>query len=310
MCALSAFPLDDDIVAHIMTFCSTFGSLHSATLVCHTFHRVFSAHPKSITYAVAYNIVGPALPQALRLLRPAAIDPIILATNCPEEHDTASLITAKEKSSSNSTLSWFKDRNSQTSVLNWEESHRFRRSMYRIMLYCELFNGSRWNLDEIDILDEEIFNRIWSQRTAVLDTYPLDEILEIYSSVHFLRGMIEKLMVNELMQTEDEDLYLEILLSAGPDGVWEAWEASDYNVLAQYLGFGDDMLVADNKLFSGYFLHAFKGVWANRQFSEDDGRTLAPAGRAAQHNPSQWILDSVIRTWRRNFRRKIPIKYN
>ncbi|KAJ7857831.1 hypothetical protein B0H14DRAFT_2750474 [Mycena olivaceomarginata] len=312
MCALSAFPLDDDIVAHIMTFCSTFGSLHSATLVCHTFHRVFSAHPKSITYAVAYNIVGPALPQALRLLRypypndkaGTAIDPIILATNCPEEHDTASLITAKEKillqldselveALENLYSSLFKDRNSQTSVLNWEESHRFRRSMYRIMLYCELFNGSRWNLDEIDILDEEIFNRIWSQRTAVLDTYPLDEILEIYSSVHFLRGMIEKLMVNELMQTEDEDLYLEILLSAGPDGVWEAWEASDYNVLAQYLGFGDDMLVADNKLFSGYFLHTLKGVWANRQFSEDDGRTLAPAGRAAQHNPSQWILDSV-----------------
>ncbi|KAJ7893654.1 hypothetical protein B0H14DRAFT_2684428 [Mycena olivaceomarginata] len=305
MCALSAFPLDDDIVAHIMTFCSTFGSLHSATLVCYTFHRVFSAHPKSITYAVAYNIVGPALPQALRLLRypypndkaGAAIDPIILATNCPEEHDTASLITAKEKillqldselvgaleNLENLYSSLFKDRNSQTSVLNWEESHPLN-----------LFNGSRWNLDEIDILDEQIFNRIWSQRTAVLNTYPLDEILEIYSSVHFLRGMIEKLMVNELMQTEDEDLYLEILLSAGPDGVWEAWEASDYNVLAQYLGFGDDMLVADNKLFSGYFLHAFKGVWANRQFSEDDGRTLAPAGRAApQHNPSQWILDSV-----------------
>ncbi|KAJ7867353.1 hypothetical protein B0H14DRAFT_2731228 [Mycena olivaceomarginata] len=296
-----------------MTFCSTFGSLHSATLVCHTFHRVFSAHPKSITYAVAYNIVGPVLPQALWLLwypypnnkAGAAIDPIVLATNCPEEHDTASLITAKEKillqvdfelveALENLYSSMFKDRNSQTSVLNWEESHRFHCSMYRIMLYCELFNGSRWNLDEIDILDEQIFNHIWSQRTAVLDTYPLDEILEIYSSVHFLRGMIEKLMVNELMQTEDEDLYLEILLSAGPDGVWEAWEASDYNVLAQYLGFGDDMLVADNKLFSGYFLHTFKGVWANRQFSEDDGRTLAPAGRAApQHNPSQWILDSV-----------------
>ncbi|KAJ7927071.1 hypothetical protein B0H13DRAFT_1598985 [Mycena leptocephala] len=218
MCALSAFPLDDDIVAHIMTFCSTFASLHSATLVCHAFHRVFSAHPKA-----AYNIVGPALLQALRLLRypypndkaGAAIDPIILATNCPEEHGTGSLITAKEKillqvdselveALENVYSSMFKDRNSQTSVLNWEESHRFRRSMYRIMLYCELFNGSRWNLDEIDILDEQIFHRIWSQRTAVLDTYPLDEILEIYSSVHFLRGLIEKLMGNELMQTEDE----------------------------------------------------------------------------------------------------------
>ncbi|KAJ7828680.1 hypothetical protein B0H14DRAFT_2594530 [Mycena olivaceomarginata] len=136
--------------------------------------------------------------------------------------------------------------------------------MYPIMLYCELFNGSRWNLDEIGILDEEIFNRIWSQRIAVLDTYPLDEILEIYSSTSH----------------NAKDLYLEILLSAGPDGVWEAWEASDYNVLAQYLGFGDDMLVADNKLFSGYFLHTFKGVWANRQFFRGRWQNLG-AGRSS-----------------------------
>ncbi|KAJ7842009.1 hypothetical protein B0H14DRAFT_3693052 [Mycena olivaceomarginata] len=84
----------------------------------------------------------------------------------------------------------------------------------------------------------------WTSRYLTTFGASALEILEIYSSVRFLRGLIEKLMENELMQTEDEDLYLEILLSAGPDGVWEAWEASDYNVLAQYLGFGDAKPVA------------------------------------------------------------------
>ncbi|KAJ7927179.1 hypothetical protein B0H13DRAFT_2312781 [Mycena leptocephala] len=58
-----------------------------------------------ITRAVAYNIVGPALPQALRILRypspgnkdGSSIDPLTLATTCPEERDASSLITAKEK---------------------------------------------------------------------------------------------------------------------------------------------------------------------------------------------------------------------
>ncbi|KAJ7937943.1 hypothetical protein B0H13DRAFT_2302413 [Mycena leptocephala] len=264
---------------------------------------------QSITYAVAYNIVGPALPQALRLLRypypndkaGAAIDPIILATNCPEEHDNGSLITAKEKillqvdselveALENLYSSMFKDRNSQTSVLNWEESHRFHRSMYRIVLYCELFNGSRWNLDEIDILDEQIFNRIWSQRTAILDTYPLVEILEIYSSVHFLRGLIEKLMGNELMQTEDEDLYLEILLSAGPD--LGRLGSRRLQRTAQYLGFGDDMLVADNKLFSCTPLKVYGQIGSFQRTMAEPWRrpVVPPLNIRSAHHDGFWIL--------------------
>ncbi|KAJ7878095.1 hypothetical protein B0H14DRAFT_3779665 [Mycena olivaceomarginata] len=78
--------------------------------------------------------------------------------------------------------SMFKDRTSKTSVLTWEESRRFRRSMYRILLYCELFSGSHYHLNEIDNMDEKTIKKIWRQRTAVLNAYPPDEILEIYSS--------------------------------------------------------------------------------------------------------------------------------
>ncbi|KAJ7904878.1 hypothetical protein B0H13DRAFT_1881555 [Mycena leptocephala] len=162
--------------------------------------------------------------------------------------------------------SMFKDRTSKTSVLTWEESCRFRRSMYRILLYCELFGGSQYHLNEIDNMDEETIKKIWHQRTAVLNAYPPDEILEMYASVCFLRGLLEKLMEDELTGTGDEDLYwLEILLSAGPASVRQAWEEGRYNVLAQDLGFGDDIFDDNNKLFSGYFLRAFAGIWVNRK---------------------------------------------
>lgn len=130
MRALSALPVDDDIVDRIMTFCPTFGTLQSMILVSKAFHSVFQTHPKvrrllcyfdpigcslqSITRAVAYNIVGPTLPQALRLIRypywnpnPDGTaeslwthnqhsDPDTMATTCPEEHGP-SVITAEEK---------------------------------------------------------------------------------------------------------------------------------------------------------------------------------------------------------------------
>jgi hypothetical protein len=57
---------------------------------------------QSITRRVAYNIVGPALPQALRVLRypcdgyTSDSDPSTMAEACPEDHDP-SVITAEEK---------------------------------------------------------------------------------------------------------------------------------------------------------------------------------------------------------------------
>jgi hypothetical protein len=61
------FPLD---IAHrILQSSLDFTSLASFALSCKSVHSVFKEHPKSITRAVAYNVVGPALPQALFLLK-------------------------------------------------------------------------------------------------------------------------------------------------------------------------------------------------------------------------------------------------
>ncbi|KAJ7885355.1 hypothetical protein B0H14DRAFT_2699498 [Mycena olivaceomarginata] len=290
MRALTSFPLNNDIVAHIMACCFTFNTLHSTILICKAFYSVFQAHPKSITRAVAYNIVGPALPQALRMLRypyPVdneyiSIDPIALAMACPEDPDYSDvLFTAEEKlylEEDSRTVAalediyslTFKDPTSKTSVLTSEESYRFRRSLYRIMLYCNLFSGSRYNLDEIDRLDDKTAQTIWRQRTAVLNAYPLDEILELHSSVVFLRGLLLELMRNELTEVEDEDLkWVEILFSAGPATVLDAWKEQDYSVLREDLGF--EPLVDENKLFSGYFSRALESIWESRKVTS---RTL------------------------------------
>jgi hypothetical protein len=69
-------------------------------------------------------------------------------------------------------------------------------------------SGSRYNLDEIDRLDDRTTQTIWRQRTAVLNAYPLDEILELHSSVVFLRGLLLELMRNELTEVEDEGMHV------------------------------------------------------------------------------------------------------
>lgn len=69
MRARNALPLDDDITDRILIFLPDFASLHATMLASKAFYTVFKAHPNSITRAIAYNVAGPALPQAMRAIR-------------------------------------------------------------------------------------------------------------------------------------------------------------------------------------------------------------------------------------------------
>jgi hypothetical protein len=69
MRAASHFLLDDDIIDRILRSLVDFASLRSLVLTCKAVHAVFQSRPKSIIRAVAYNIVGPVLPQVLLLAR-------------------------------------------------------------------------------------------------------------------------------------------------------------------------------------------------------------------------------------------------
>ncbi|KAJ7914764.1 hypothetical protein B0H13DRAFT_2659110 [Mycena leptocephala] len=302
MRALSALPLDDDIVDRILTFCPTFSSLQSMILVSKAFYNVFQTHPKSITRAVAYNIVGPTLPQALWVIRypvdnPDGTlratdkeDPDTVATTCPEEH-SASVITSEEKrrleenSEIVDTLEDIysltqKDRTSRKSILTPEESGRFRRAVYRIWVYTNIFSGDRYSLDEIDDLGPDTIHFIRRQRTAVLNEYPTDELLQIYAVVRFFRGILDGLCNGD---DDNQENVIDILLSVGPDSLARAWEYRSDEVLDDGLGFGlyeDD---GENPLYKGYFSLPLENIWTARKVKppKDD----EPA--------TKWILDTI-----------------
>ncbi|KAJ7167846.1 hypothetical protein C8R46DRAFT_1094322 [Mycena filopes] len=59
----------NDVLGHILSSCPDFTTLGAAVGVCSTWQRVFETHPTSTLLAVAYNVVGPALPQAVRFMR-------------------------------------------------------------------------------------------------------------------------------------------------------------------------------------------------------------------------------------------------
>lgn len=58
-----------DIIDHLLTSSPNINALLSLSSTSKAIYSVFKAHPQSIIRAVAFNEVGEALPQALRLVR-------------------------------------------------------------------------------------------------------------------------------------------------------------------------------------------------------------------------------------------------
>lgn len=65
---LSVFAIHD-ILVHIMQFLPDFSSLSAMVPVSRQIHAIFKHHPIYVARSVAYNQIGPALPQALRVVR-------------------------------------------------------------------------------------------------------------------------------------------------------------------------------------------------------------------------------------------------
>ncbi|KAG6910681.1 hypothetical protein DXG01_008725 [Tephrocybe rancida] len=63
----NSLPLD--IIDRILCFLPDYSTLQATILSSKSFYRVFETHQNSILRAVSYNVTGPALPQAIRVLR-------------------------------------------------------------------------------------------------------------------------------------------------------------------------------------------------------------------------------------------------
>ncbi|KAJ7641298.1 hypothetical protein FB45DRAFT_354654 [Roridomyces roridus] len=295
------FPLVEDVIGRILTFCPDFATLHAVVRVSKQFHAVYQTHPKSITQAVAYNIVGPALPAALCVLRyPLEYvredsDPLIVASACVEE-SAATMIAWDEKIrlvSNAEEIAVLEDVYSITSVLTAEESHRFHRAAYRAELFSAIFTADTWALDDIDELEPVVISNIQEQRAALLNGYDTRELLEMFSFVRFMRAILKSIVVQER--------HIDILLTAGPTRILEAWEEESDDLLWDSLGWGFSNGSGDtpNRLFDGYYARAFAKVWEWRKddplfcASDEHKDALNPPTEDDGGSAARWLLSEM-----------------
>ncbi|KAJ7234354.1 hypothetical protein B0H12DRAFT_1327691 [Mycena haematopus] len=239
-------------------------------------------------------MIGPALPQALRVVRypyheydepytqykETPNDNLsAMAAACPEEPhpvivpgdeqallENFRMVAALEDIYSLRN----KDNKSRTSVLTSEESWRFHRAMYRIMLYSELFPNHRYDNEGILDMDDEIVGKIRTQRTTVLNEYPTDELRELSSAVKFL--------VNIFVSVGAPMMLANKALSTGLSVALLAWRSRSYRMLNVFFE-GE----YNHLLFDGYFSLPLDNIYSER------GITPPNAGDPA----SKWILDKV-----------------
>ncbi|KAJ7245818.1 hypothetical protein C8J57DRAFT_1190817 [Mycena rebaudengoi] len=268
--------LSPDLIDRILSFSPTFDTLHAAILVSKSWHQVFAARSKSLVLSVATNVVGPALPQAIRLLRYPFPEHEPNSWGEPDseedaEGDEISEITAEERTKLQTNASVVnklealfsqkhKDPTSTTSRLTHFESHRFTRAMYRIMIYCPLF-CLPLNLDDTDSLSEEPeeLEKIQRKRYAMLNEFPTKELFELSSVVTFLK----EVLLGVLPPEQYTDL-ADICLATGPAAILESYETQSSDPMEECLEpevFSND---GDNALFSGFFSTPLQNIWTDR----------------------------------------------
>ncbi|KAJ3765061.1 hypothetical protein FB446DRAFT_709771 [Lentinula raphanica] len=164
----NGLPVPDDIIYKILLSSPLFSSLKATLLTCKQFYRVFQSHPNSVVRAVAYNITGPALPQALECIRhpfvPVHSRPL-LRLSLSDPDDLGDLLSAPIIPSeiyqivANSKIVKrledmfsfrYIDRTISTSQLSSSESRAFCVAVYRLMLYSAIADLGAWIHQESD----------------------------------------------------------------------------------------------------------------------------------------------------------------
>ncbi|KAF9464131.1 hypothetical protein BDZ94DRAFT_1257074 [Collybia nuda] len=272
MRSLTSLPLDDDIIDLVLTFLPNFPALGATILASKQIYNIFKIHPNSIIRAVAYNITGPALPQAMRLLRyapppepndPAPLqkiwlesDPISPITNW-EAHclvKNATIVSSLE----NLFSSRYKDRASQTSKLDSMESWQFRSAIYRLMLFTQFFNVDDFEYESQVENDGE--ERL--KRKNFFSQFPNYELFAVHSVSIFLRDVAQWTEIAD--RSFEYSGFGDLALVQGPQKILEAYETLDTETLreiTEQVEDPDDLV----ELFKGYLAPPLSSVFEARK---------------------------------------------
>ncbi|KAJ7155655.1 hypothetical protein C8R46DRAFT_432630 [Mycena filopes] len=284
----NSLPLNDDIIDRIFTFCAEFQSLLALKATCKSLHGIFSRHPNSINLAVAHNLTE-TFPDALRVLRqevdggaeeessdvdeddreddgptifveqePEALEPVT-ADELPRLRKNDAVVYKLECIFSK----WYKDRKAPASVLSPAESFRFRRALYRVMLYSTRFTSIGADLEDNEGVDGSSSGyHLRKRRSKMLAAYATTGLYEIHSVVLFLESM-----VHWVFKQSGDDGTSDICLAAGPALILATYESRDTDTML------DACPVLDHTydggaLFKGFFHDALGEIWELREADE------------------------------------------
>ncbi|KAJ3490514.1 hypothetical protein NLI96_g1395 [Meripilus lineatus] len=184
-----------DILDRILTFLPDFKTLSAVLRTSkHHFYQVFQVHPKSIVLSIAYGIVGPSLPYAIKAqliadgpspIRRAGTDTddnvwsrsVAVFVEDRDLKDCVFTRSMAQCISEQAAAHWeledlfshrHKDRTSSKSVLTPPESFRFQRAMWHFAAFTCLC--------DLDIDDQEEYEKGLVKLMTTLST---EELLEI-----------------------------------------------------------------------------------------------------------------------------------
>ncbi|KAJ7591379.1 hypothetical protein C8J56DRAFT_935354 [Mycena floridula] len=285
---LKELPLD--VIDNILLSAPSFADLNSCIRVSKTFYTVFQAHPISTIRAVAYNVAGPALRQAIRAARHELADDVL--DNNSADSDEISPITPEEArlivryaetaaELENIFSIRHKDRTSRASKLGSLESWRFRRAIYRLIMYANIFHfgafvsSVRLHEEEDDSLEgvlERLLRAERLKRKAFLYDFSTEELLELYTASVFLLEVANWAVMAS--DTSHND-YTEGALAAGPAYVLESYQNKRFDDILHYID--DDQLTEEDQEIEGYL----------------EGYISAPISQimTARKVPSSWPTD-------------------
>ncbi|KAF8435341.1 hypothetical protein L210DRAFT_3550884 [Boletus edulis BED1] len=225
-----------------------------------------------------YDLVGPVLPQALRLARyqasvtlPQNIDDLqgendtINQTPSREEErllvSNASVMTALENLFSWST----KDRTCRTSTLSHIESVRFQRAMYRLWLMSVLFGPRRFMLtrsyDELIQNRELELEKSWEDQKTFLEQFPSQELLQIRKLAWFLLLTATWAVIAEGREPNYAYEWDGMYLFAGPHIILRCYEDATMSHLPMdYLD--------DDGPYTKFLEHPITQIFRERQVTE------------------------------------------
>ncbi|THV02985.1 hypothetical protein K435DRAFT_775164 [Dendrothele bispora CBS 962.96] len=248
----NGLPLNDDIVDRILTFLPSFSALRSAILTSKSFYEVFQTRPKSTIRAVSFNVVGPALPQALRMVRynpPDYDSEEMIYDDLPQPEledvheapitpkESVELIKIEETVRGLEDLFSLRHKNRRltASQLPPLESHRFCRAVYRIMLYSRIFEWKRYP-DLVERMEFEgtdsgeiavVMEKTRAARTEFLSQFSTRELYEILCVTVFLEEIL-KVAIKDLDEAQGRD-NLESLLAIGPAAILQEFRDPGYD---------------------------------------------------------------------------------